>query len=76
MNEVVDYDGAFYPPAVEELVSHQDECIACVSAQMSRSALVDGFTEKLQAAALSDYLELSAPADYDEEVNDNLIIVS
>ncbi len=75
LNEVVDYDGAFYPPAVEELVSYQDECIACVSAQMSRSTLVDSFTEKLQAAALSDYLELSAPTDYDEEVNDNLIIV-
>lgn len=74
VGEVADYDGGFYPPAVDFFNKHKDQCIASISAKATRASVVDDLKEVFPAQ-LTSYLELSAPADFKEDLNENLVVV-
>lgn len=74
VGEVADYDGGFYPPAVDFFNKHKDQCIASISSQATRASVVSDLKEVFPAQ-LTSCLELSAPTGFEEDLNENWVVV-
>ena len=55
VNEVVDYDGLFYPPAVKMLLENPTRCIETVKNRCTQSTLVASINQSIGSKNLSSY---------------------
>lgn len=67
VNEVVDYDGIFYPPAVEEFVALSSTCISSVNNQKTSRKLASDIMRDVNAKLASNQDGVSALFMFDEE---------
>lgn len=55
MNEVVDYDGLFYPPAVKQFSENPTQCISTVRRRSTRSTIAATINQSIRSKHLSSY---------------------
>lgn len=75
LGEVADYDGGFYPPAADYFNQHREEAISSIASQATRASIASQISKSFPTNLIT-YFELSAPADFEEDENENWVVVS